>query len=215
MRLVNNKIIGVTTVPHEFSDGETIILSGISTSEFTQFNGEQKIKVKTRTTGLNVELADVGATGITTYISVTDTRDFVAGDVIGIGTETLTILNVDSEFGRFRVNREYYVGIGITHDVGTNNVFLKPNKFELVEDKDIKLSYLTYTNQMLFFDPTFTVGMGSTGTHYDISLTGLGLSALMKRLKIDSYHKDSYIFPTISSTLVKVLYITWVLVEHH
>ena len=177
LRLVNNKIIGVTTVPHEFSDGETIILSGISTSEFTQFNGEQKIKVKTRTTGLNVELADVGATGITTYISVTDTRDFVAGDVIGIGTETLTILNVDSEFGRFRVNREYYVGIGITHAVGTNNVFLKPNKFELVEDKDIKLSYLTYTNQMLFFDPTFTVGMGSTGTHYDISLTGLGLSA--------------------------------------
>ena len=39
-----NKITGITSVPHGVADGETLILSGISTSDFTEFNGLRKVK---------------------------------------------------------------------------------------------------------------------------------------------------------------------------
>ena len=56
-------------------------------------------------------------------------KDFETNDVIGIGTESFTITNIDEQFSRLFVNRENYVGAAMTHGVGTNNIILKPTKF--------------------------------------------------------------------------------------
>lgn len=172
LQLINNRVIGVTTVPHELVDQETVFISGVSTSQFRDFEGPQKVSIINRTVGLTTFIPDVGATGITTYIQVTDVRGFAPGDLIGIGTETMTVLNVDSKFNRLRVNREYYVGIAITHTSGDEKVFLRPTKFEFgLGNSDI--SYQTFTNDVVYFDPNNTVGVGSTGSVYTIS-AGIG-----------------------------------------
>ena len=45
-------ITGITSTPHEIANGESVILSGISTADFTEFNGVRKVSVITRTSGL-------------------------------------------------------------------------------------------------------------------------------------------------------------------
>ncbi len=171
--LVGNKIVGITTVPHEIANGETIHLSGISTSQFTPFNGLQKVEVISRSVGLSIELANVGTTGVCTYISVTDTFGFEQDDIIGIGSETMQVLDIDPYYSRLRVKREYYVGMAVTHGVGTANVVLKPTKFSFgLGNNDI--TYTSEKNYHVYFDPKETLGIGSTGTHYDVVATGLG-----------------------------------------
>ena len=59
LRLEKKQVIGVTSIPHGIADGETIILSGISTSEFTEFNGPKKVQVIGRSVGLTTFVDNV------------------------------------------------------------------------------------------------------------------------------------------------------------
>ena len=167
-----NSIVGITSVPHEITDGETVVLSGISTSSFAEFNGPKKISVFNKTSGLAVELGDLSATGPSTSIFVTDVSGFEVNDTIGIGTESFTITAIDEQFSRFFVNRESFVGAAFTHGVGTNNIILKPKKFTFPVGVSTVMRF-TFENTITYFNPQQTVGVGSTGTHYTLPLTGL------------------------------------------
>ncbi len=175
MFLGKDGLLGITTVPHGISDGETVVLSGVTTSQFTDFNGPQKVQVITRSVGLSTFVPAVNVTGVSTHLYVTDTRGFQPNDVIGIGTEEFTVTNVDSQFNRLFVNRQNYAGVAITHTAGDNNVILKPNRFRFPVGTST-ISYLSFENYHTYFNPLESVGVGSTGTHYDITLTGLGNS---------------------------------------
>ena len=115
LQINGRSVIGITSIPHDFEDGETIHISGITTAKFAPFFGEQRVTVPKRRSGLSEFVPNIGVTGITTFISVTTTEGFKPGDHIGVGTETMVITEVDKKFNRFRVNRENYVGIAITH----------------------------------------------------------------------------------------------------
>ena len=167
-----NEIVGITSIPHEVANGETLIISGISTSDFTEFNGAKKVTVNNKTCGLSVELGNVSTTGPSTSIFVTDVSGFAVNDTIGIGTESFTITAIDSQFSRFFVNRENFVGAAMTHAVGTNNIILKPKKFSFPIGFSTLMRY-TFENTITYFNPQQTVGVGSTGTHYTLPLTGL------------------------------------------
>jgi len=167
-----NKITGITSVPHGVADGETLILSGISTSDFTEFNGPRKVSVINRRVGLSQFLNTKAITGVSTSIFVTDVEGFSSGDIIGIGTESLTVTNVDSQFNRLFVNREDFVGAAFTHVAGIDNVILKPTKFSFPIGQST-VTRFTFENGTTYFNPQQTVGVGSTGTHYTIPLTGL------------------------------------------
>ena len=167
-----NTITGITSIPHGVADQETLILSGISTSSFAEFNGPKKVNVKQRSVGLSQYLDNVTATGVNTSIFVTDVTGFETNDIIGIGTESFTITAIDSQFNRLFVNRENYVGAAMTHAVGTNNVILKPTKFTFPVGFST-ITRFTFENKVVFFNPQQTVGVGSTGTHYTLPLTGL------------------------------------------
>ena len=170
-------IVGITTIPHEIASGETVVLSGIDTSQFTEFNGPQKVTVIGRTVGLTTFLNNVATTGVSTHIYVTDTRGFKPSDHIGIGTETFLVTNVDVQFSRLFVNRENYVGAAMTHAAGMNNVILQPKEFSFPLGAST-VTQFTFENYQTFFNPKETVGVGSTGTHYDITLTGLSTAAV-------------------------------------
>ncbi len=170
-------IVGVTTIPHEISSGETVVLSGIDTSQFTEFNGPQKVTVLTRTVGLATFLDNVTNTGVSTHIYVTDTRGFKPSDHIGIGTETFLVTNIDEQFSRLFVNRENFVGAAMTHAAAEFNVVLKPKEFHFPVGAST-VSQFTFENYVTYFNPQQTVGVGSTGTHYDIPLTGLSTTAV-------------------------------------
>ena len=65
--------------------------------------------------GLSQFLDNVTNTGVTTSIFVTDVEGFSPGDIIGIGTESLIVTGIDSQFSRLFVNRENFVGAAMTH----------------------------------------------------------------------------------------------------
>ena len=177
LRLEKRNIIGVTTVPHDIADGETVILSGIDTSQFTEFNGSQKVQIINRKVGLSTFVDTVTVTGVSTHIFVTDTRGFEPSDHIGIGTEVMVVTGIDTNFSRLFVNRENYVGAAMTHAAGTNNVILKPNKF-LFPVGTSTITQFTFDNYLTYFNPQESVGVGSTGTHYTITSTGFGTAAI-------------------------------------
>ena len=177
LRLEKKQVIGVTSIPHGIADGETIILSGISTSQFTEFNGPQKVQVINRSVGLTTFVDNVTNTGVTTHIFVTDTRGFSPADIVGIGTENMTVIGIDTSFSRLLVNRENFVGAAMTHQSGINNVKLLPNKFQFPVGTST-VTQFTFENYKTYFNPQETVGVGSTGTHYTITTTGLGTQAI-------------------------------------
>ena len=65
----------------------------------------------------------------------------------------------------------------MTHAAGINNVILKPKEFSFPLGAST-VTQFTFENYQTFFNPQETVGVGSTGTHYDITLTGLSTSAV-------------------------------------
>jgi len=176
LRINGRSVIGITSIPHDFEDNEIIHISGITTAKFAPFFGEQKITVPSRRCGISEFVPNIGVTGISTFIYVTNTEGFKTGDHIGVGTETMVITEVDKKFKRFRVSRENYVGIAITHPKSTNSVFLKPREFEFsakVVDKEF-FTYAVQPNRTIYFSPEETVGIGSTGSIYDVINTGIG-----------------------------------------
>ena len=176
LRINGRSVVGITTIPHDLLDNEYIHVSGITTGKFSPFFGKQQITVPKRRVGLAEYIPEVGITGVTTYISVTDTVGFKPGDHIGVGTEVMVVTEIDNKFKRFRVNRQNYVGIAITHPVSENSIFLKPVEFEF-SAATVDNQFFTYAvqpNRSIYFSPEDTVGVGSTGRIYDIINTGIG-----------------------------------------
>ena len=177
LRLEKRNIIGITSIPHGIADGETVILSGIDTSQFTEFNGSQKVQIINRSVGLATFVDNVTNTGVSTHLFVTDTRGFSPSDVIGVGTESMIVTGIDTSFSRLLVNRENFVGAAMTHQAGTNNVVLKPNQF-IFPVGTSTVTQFTFENYKTYFNPQETVGVGSTGTHYAVTVTGFGTQAI-------------------------------------
>ena len=112
--------------------------------------------------GLTTEIASSGAA--TTEIYVTQVPPGVSvGSSIGIGTETLEILNIYPDKNVFRVNR----GLpGTGHAIGVA-VSFKPKTFII----DKKVDYFeSKVNNKVYFNPQESVGFGTTaGTGREVS----------------------------------------------
>jgi hypothetical protein len=162
-----------TSSPHGLTNGQPVLISGISTITASQFEGIQYAQVNTKESQLMENVDDVSITGISTFIKVKDINGFKVNDFIGIGTEVLLITNVDSKRSGFYVNRLQNTGI---HTVGIDNVILLPREFK-IPTKDVK-NY-TFQNYTTFFDPRFSVGIGTSGSTRTI--VGLGTTSFETR----------------------------------
>ena len=162
-----------TTSPHGIQNGQPILISGVSTVTSSGFGGIQFAQVADKQSQLMETVDDVGVTGISTFIKVKDISGFKTNDFIGIGTEILLITDIDYKRSGFYVNRLQNTGI---HTVGGSNVVLLPKEFKIptgnIED-------LTIQNYTVFFDPRFSVGIGTSGSTRTI--VGLGTTSFDTR----------------------------------
>lgn len=165
-------IIAKSTYPHGLLDGENIVISGVSSQTYSSLEVNAPIQVFTKSVELSNNIPSSATTGISTFIVVKDVTGFEPNDLIGIGTEILRITQVFPEKNTFYVNRIENLGV---HSAGIS-VSLLPTKFSF-KGKEPKLS--TPTNEIIFFDPKETIGVGTDGVTR--SLVGIGTSSVETR----------------------------------
>ena len=170
----SSRITAKTNQPHEILNGETILISGISTITCSAIEGIRTVSVENKDVELSEDIDIEVNTGISTYIVVNDVSGFSVEDYIGIGTETLLVTRVSPERSTLYVNRLSNTGV---HTAGIDKVVLLPTKFQFTVDRPISetrnISYVTY------FDPKETVGTGTEGSTR--SLVGIGTSTIESR----------------------------------
>lgn len=163
----------ITKSPHGITNGEPILISGISTITASQFEGIQYAVVNEKESQLLENIETDSTTGISTFIKVKDITGFKTNDFIGIGTEVLLITDIDVKRSGFYVNRLQNTGV---HTAGIDNVILLSKEFK-IPTKDVK-DY-TFQNYTTFFDPRFTVGIGTSGSTRTV--VGLGTTSFETR----------------------------------
>jgi len=174
-----------TNTTHELNDGDIIQVSGISTF-INNVVGSHVIGVTSEFTRLTEVLTQ--NTGIGTDIYVSSIPPIIgAGTSIGIGTETLSVLNVFPEENILRVKRG---SVGTSHTV---------SDIIEVKNRSIVLPLVTEhfdstKNLDTFFNPFFSVGVGlQTGTSTDINYH-LGKSAKTVSVPVQSIYLPNHQF---------------------
>ena len=174
-----------TNTTHELNDGDVVQVSGISTF-VNNIVGSHVIGVTSEFTRLTEVLTQ--NTGIGTDIYVSSIPAIIgAGTSIGIGTETLSVLNVFPEENILRVKRG---SVGTSHTV-SDIVEIKNRSIVL----PLVTEYFDSTKNLdTFFNPFFTVGVGlQTGTSVDINYH-LGKSAKTVSVPVQSIYVPNHQF---------------------
>ena len=188
----------VCSDPHNFKNNETINISGLSTTS-SKIGGYYKAGITTAmfsvagvgttTTGIGT----IGATGIVTYINLDGnlsypTADYYqvknirSNDVFKLDDETIKILNIEPKLSRVRVIRGIGTGstVGAAHSATT--VLYEDSRLITI-NAGFKTSYSYTVNKELYFNPSESVGLGTTaavgiGTTISFSNPGTGISEI-------------------------------------
>jgi len=147
-----NRIKGSILPYHSLKNNDNITISGFA-STLSELNGNYPIGVTTfSASGIGTILA---SSGITTEIYVSSIPESVSiGSSIGIGTETLKILDIYRNLNILRVEREF---AGIAHTVPFKISYL-PNSF--IIDKNITY-FDSRLNNKVYFNPKESIGFGT------------------------------------------------------
>jgi len=198
------KVTGMTSVPHNLSTGDVIKLNSIRSDDeipendttdsvyFKELLGLHLINVPVVTSGIVTDIPSyTGATsGFTTFIELTQgnlNAKFQIDDVVGIKSEQMLILNVDDVNDRLRVLRGYNplnpnspASSGAAYTTG-DTVELKPIKFSFELPPRIRLNKPIVNRRNIFFDPTNSVGLGTTGTYATYTVGAGGSTSNQRR----------------------------------
>jgi hypothetical protein len=158
-----------TNSPHGIEDGQPVLISGVSTITASNFEGIKYVQVAEKTSQLLDSIDTQGVTGLSTFITLKDINGFKVNDFIGIGTEVLLVTDIDPKRSGFYVNRLQNTGI---HTAGIDNVVLLSREFT-IPTGDVR--DVTFENYTTFFDPRFSVGVGTTGSTRTV--VGLGTTS--------------------------------------
>ncbi len=153
----NNIITGITTIPHNLLSNDIVVLSSISSNEYSTLEGSKTISVNQKTSGL---IESIPSSGVTTTISVSDISEFNIDDYIQIDSEVLKIKDIKINQSQLLVDR--LSGIGI-HTAGISLVKLLPTKFTFNEPE---FNANLQSNSVVYFNPSNSIGLGTTGTTY-------------------------------------------------
>ena len=91
-------------------------INGLS-DYYRGFDGPYNVGVRTESFISILGIGTTGTTGLTTYFYVDGALEFPfirPNDTLGIGTETVKVLNIDAESKRIRVVREQNGTVGST-----------------------------------------------------------------------------------------------------
>lgn len=175
-----NIVTGITSMPHNLSDGDLITVSGINDTTFKFFEGSHRISVSTIESTLKKQVPDVIQTGIVTTIQLFESPAsgrFSTNSIIKINSEQMLILNTYEDSELYRVQRGYDSPTS-THNVG-DKVSINQKEFSY-RVNDVKVNKVIRKNRVTYFDPTSSVGLGTQGTKYfigyGVSFTSVGIA---------------------------------------
>ena len=155
VRKNDTQVTAFISTSHTLSNNDTIAVSGLSTS-IPKLTNSHKIGVSSERVVLYKELGANATAGVVTDIYVSKIPNVVsAGSSIGIGTESLLVLNTFNERGILRVKRGV---VGAAHTLSTP-VFTVTDRFDI----DLITSpFESKINDIVFFNPEEQVGVGTT-----------------------------------------------------
>ena len=153
--------------PHNYQSLDIVNVTGVSTTS-SKIEGSYSIGVSSErfsivglgTTG--VAVGNTSITGVVTFFNVSSSliaSNIVPNDILGIGTERVKVLNVDRTNSRFKVLREVDGTVGVSHTVGSI-LSEDPRRFTI--KSGFKTKYDFKRNREIYFNPTETVGLGTT-----------------------------------------------------
>ena len=176
----------VSTEPNQFIDRDIITVTGLSTtsSEIEGVYNAGITSTKLNVIGVGttaVAIGTDGATGIVTHIDVRgDLSKLQSNDILGIGTETLKLLNVEPLLSRIRVLRAANGVTGVSHTV-TSEILEDPRRLTI--NSGFTSTYKYRINKQIYFNPADSVGLGTRsgvgiGSTIVFSNPGIGLTQL-------------------------------------
>ena len=140
---------------HTLENLDYVNVSGFSTSLST-LNGFQQIGVTSFTSSLIKDVPASSGVGVVTDIYITNIPESVSiGSSVGIGTETLSILNVFEIQNVIRVLR----GVSGSGHTATTPVYFTPDSF--IINKSVNY-FESKINDLIYFNPQQSVGVGTT-----------------------------------------------------
>jgi len=170
---INNDLINVTGLSTTSSNIEGTYNVGISSNKlFVAGVGTTAVAIGTD-----------GATGIVTHFDVLGDLTFPtirSNDILGIGTETIKVLNVEPSRSRIRVLRGVNGVTGVSHTV-TAEILEQPRK--LTVNTGFTSTYQYRINKQIYFEPKEAVGVSTLGgvgigSTLVFSNPGIGLTQL-------------------------------------
>jgi hypothetical protein len=172
----NKKIIGFSTIPHNFSNGDKVNITSLNNNG-PQLKGSFEVFVNQNKLLLTVGVGDSLTDGVLNYFSVNGNLDYPnirENDVYTIDSEKIKILNVDKKSRRIRVLRGYE-GTPTSAHSGFTTIFENSRKFEIIP----KLQGENYfSDREIYFDPSESVGLGYTETTINFSNPGAGETSI-------------------------------------
>ena len=188
--------------PHEFLRSDIVSITGLSTNG-TGIEGSYSVGISSnrlRLAGVGttaVAIGTEGVTGLVTHFSVTgNILSTKVNDVLEIGTEKVKVLNVDFENSRFRVLRSVRGTVSTGHTIG--KLLLEDSRnFDILTG--ITSTYEFTRNEQVYFDPSETVGLGTTagiGIGSTLSFANPGAGITQKFIPTKSLFFKNHKFKT-------------------
>ena len=177
---------------HNLKNNDIVTISSLS-NDISSLNDSFKIGVTTSTTTTISTITGSPSAGFTTEIFVSNIPDSVSvGSSIGIGTETLGILNIYRNLNILTIQRDSDSSFGTTHPKGSDVSYLT-NKFTI--NKSIPI-FESQVNQKVFFNPSQTVGLGTDdGTENTLSFSFAGKN-ITRNVPVKQIYIENHPFKT-------------------
>jgi len=188
----SNSKVKVSILPkHDLLNLDYVTISGFSTN-LSSLNGTHQITVPSYANGTCLStITSAPSAGFTTEIYVSPIPDQVSvGSSIGIGTETLKVLEVFKNQNILRIERGL---TGVSHTVGTAVTF-SPDSFIISKSVD---KFDSIVNDKAFFNPRESVGVGTiSGVGYSTSFTFGDISTVTRSIPTKGIYIESHPFVT-------------------
>jgi hypothetical protein len=168
-----NYFVGFATLPHLFANNDLVTISSLY-----DYQKSGNIKVTSNALTLVSGIGSVGYTGLVTYLNVQGNLTFPnikENDIYQIGSEQVKILNIDTLSSRIKVLRNQNGTTGLT--TSSAGIALTEITRKLQLTFGISTSYQFDLNSQIYFDPSESVGLGTTsgpGIGYTLSFTNPG-----------------------------------------
>ena len=200
----NQVVTGIASTAHNLSNADKVVIGGIANGELKFVEGLRTIAVSSVTSRIDVGIGTSGATGIVTTITLANSGSnpqIYVNDIVGIGTERLTVLSINAQNNEYRVRRQ--AGLVTSHDAGE---FLHVDQSRFTFTVGVKTDLSTDINRKIVFNPQNSIGIGTTVVVQ--SVAGVGTTTVIRVKANDGTILNDHQLPPSGSTADNSISIT-------